>query len=123
MGAKNDGDHTLAVSRPYIHEFGRTNVFDYVQVLSPHLSLLSPSLREILMTDQRNHNPDVKGISAMSIQAALTTIYTEKMITPQMEAFLNQVIKTRRLTYAEKCSLKKLIKEVKAGKIILLSAQ
>lgn len=75
------------------------------------------------MTDLRKLNPDVTGISAMSIKAALATIYAERMITPQMEAFLKQEIQTRRLTYAEKCSLKKLVREVKAGEILLLSAQ
>lgn len=59
----------------------------------------------------------------MSIKSALHVIYAEKMITPQMEAFLNQAIKTNRLTYAEKCSLKKLVQRVKAGEILLISAQ
>ena len=45
------------------------------------------------------------------------------MITPKMEAYLNQIIKTRKLTYAEKCRLKELVKKVKSGEILLLSAQ
>ncbi|OKH16858.1 hypothetical protein [[Limnothrix rosea] IAM M-220] len=59
----------------------------------------------------------------MSITAAIAAIYAEKMVTPKMEAFLNQAIKSRRLTHAEKCAMQKLVNKIKSGEILLLSAQ
>lgn len=59
----------------------------------------------------------------MSLNSAIASIYAEKMVTPKMEAFLNQTIKSRRLTYAEKCAMQKLVNKIKSGEILLLSAQ
>ena len=59
----------------------------------------------------------------MSINSAIAAIYADKMVTPKMEAFLNRAVKSRRLTYAEKCALQKLVNKIKSGEIILLSAQ
>ena len=59
----------------------------------------------------------------MSIKSAIAAIYAEKMVTPQMEAFLNRTIKSRRLTFAEKKAMQELVRKIKSGEIILLSAQ
>ena len=69
------------------------------------------------------HTTTTEETSTMSIKSAIAAIYAEKMITPQMEAFLNRTIKSRRLTYAEKCAMQELVSKVKSGEIILLSAQ
>ncbi len=61
--------------------------------------------------------------SVMSITSAIAAIYAEKMVTPKMEAFLNKAIKSRRLTYEEKRAMQTLVNKIKAGEIILLSAQ
>lgn len=59
----------------------------------------------------------------MSITSAIAAIYAAKMVTPKMEAFLNRTIKARRLTYAEKCALQRLVNKINSGEILLLSAQ
>lgn len=59
----------------------------------------------------------------MSITSAIAAIYAEKMVTPAMEAFLNSVIKARRLTYPEQYALQRLVQKIRTGEIILLSAQ
>lgn len=61
--------------------------------------------------------------SAMSITSAIAAIYAEKMVTPKMEAFLTRVINSRRLTYPERYSLKRLAQRIEAGEILVLSAQ
>lgn len=61
--------------------------------------------------------------SAMSINSAIAAIYAEKMVTPQMEDFLNRTIKARRLTYPEKYELQRLVHKIQSGEVLLLSAQ
>ena len=60
-------------------------------------------------------------LSVMSITSAIAAIYAEKMVTPKMEAFLNRVIKSRRLTYPERYSLKRLAQKIESGEILVLS--
>ncbi|AFY37120.1 hypothetical protein Lepto7376_0722 [[Leptolyngbya] sp. PCC 7376] len=59
----------------------------------------------------------------MSINSALDAIYSEKLITPKMEAFLTQTVKSRTLTVAERRALRELVQRIERGEIILLSAQ
>ena len=59
----------------------------------------------------------------MSINAALSAIYAEKMITPQMERFLKKAVRSQNLTYAEKQKLRALAHKIQTGEILLLSAQ
>ena len=59
----------------------------------------------------------------MSINSALAAIYADKIITPKMELFLTQTVRSRDLTSAEKRALRDLVRKIHDGEILLLSAQ
>lgn len=59
----------------------------------------------------------------MSLNAAIAAIYADKMVTPKMEAFLNQMLKSRGLTQSELDALRRLADSIEAGEILVLSTQ